>query len=198
MDNPILALIASFFAMTFVVISYFVKKKERYLLFQFLCIVFLIISYFFSLEFFAMVGLVVGLARTVTFYLYEKKGQKAPILWSFLFSLLSLASYFIINLVVLGEAKPLDILFLVGLIGYAFIFRIRSLKAVRFLMLAPTVLSVLFNVLTAAPIFATLSYCFELGANIVSIFKYHVFGRKTEKSTQKEKKHGQAYDYMEA
>ncbi|MBO5754430.1 MAG: YgjV family protein, partial [Clostridia bacterium] len=69
MDNPILALITSFFAMSFVVTSYFMKKKEKYLLFQFLCIVFLIISYFFTEQFFAMVGLVIGLGRTLTFFL---------------------------------------------------------------------------------------------------------------------------------
>lgn len=183
MDNRILALVASFFAMTFVVISYFVKKKERYLLFQFLCIVFLIISYFFTVQFFAMVGLLIGLGRTLTFYLYEKKEKRAPILWAFLFAGLSLASYFIINLFVLGTAQPLDLLFLVGLIGYAFIFRIRSLKTVRFLMLAPTLLSVLFNVLTHAAIFATLSYSFELLSNIVSIFKYHVFVKKEKTPT---------------
>lgn len=178
MDHKILALIASFFAMTFVVISYFVRKKEKYLLFQFLCIVFLIISYFFNAQYFAMVGLVIGLGRTLTFFLYERRGTRAPILWAVLFAFLSLASYLIINLWILGTAQPLDLLFLVGLIGYAFIFRIRSLKAVRFLMLAPTLLSVLFNLLTDAPLFALLSYSFELLANVVSIFKYHVFGKK--------------------
>ena len=73
MDNRILALIASFIAMAFVILSYFVKKKAYYLLFQLLCIVCLIISYFFSLQFFAMIGLAVGLFRTITFFVYEKK-----------------------------------------------------------------------------------------------------------------------------
>ena len=186
MDNRILALIASFFAMTFVVISYFVKRKERYLLFQFLCIVFLIISYFFTAQFFAMVGLVIGLGRTITFFFYERKGKRASVLWAFLFSGLSLASYLIINLWILGEAQPLDILFLVGLIGYAFIFRIRNLKTVRFLMVIPTILSVLFNILTHAALFATLSYTFELAANILSILKYHVFGREKKKTVKEQ------------
>ena len=137
-----------------------------------------------------MVGLVFGLCRTLTFFLYEKKGKRAPIFWAFLFSGLSLASYLIINLVILGEAKPLDILFLVGLIAYAFIFRIRSLKAVRFLMLPPTFLNVLFNILTHAALFATLSYSIELGANVVSIFKYHVFTKKEKTPPAKEVNYG--------
>ena len=180
MDNEIRALIVSFFAMSFVIVSYFVKKKEHYLLFQFLCIIFLILSYFFTAQFFAMVGLVIGMGRTVTFLLYERKGEKAPIFWAFLYASLSLAAYLTVNLWILGTAQPLDILFLIGLISYAFIFRIRSLKAVRFLMLVPTFLSVLFNILSEAAIFATLSYTFELLANVASIFKYHVFGKRSK------------------
>ena len=62
----------------------------------------------------------------------------------------------------------------------AFIFRIGNLKIVRFTMLIPTVLSILFNVLTSAALFATLTYVFELCANVVFIFKYHVFKKVNE------------------
>ena len=185
MENRVLALIASFIAMVLVVLAYFVKNKERYLLFQLLCIVFLIISYFFTVQFFAMVGLSVGLCRTLIFFLYEKKGQKAPIELAFLLSLATVASYCIVNLWILKDAQPLDLLCLAGLISYAFIFRIRDLKTVRFLMIIPTVLSILFNVLTHAALFATLTYVFELSANAISIFKYHVFPQKNAELQQK-------------
>jgi len=177
MENRVLALIAGFIAMAFVIASYFVKKKAYYLLFQLLCIAFLIVSYFFTLQFFAMIGLAVGLFRTVTFFVYENKGKMAPILWPFVFSALTLASYFAVNYGILLTAQPLDALCLIALIMYAFIFRIRNLKIVRFAMLIPTVLSILFNVLTNAVLFATLTYVFELSANVVSIFKYHVFNK---------------------
>ena len=124
----IMALITSFIAMALVVISYFVKKKELYLLFQFLCIIFLIISQFFTLEYFSAIGLVIALIRTYTFFVYEKKDKLAPIIWPIIFTTLSLASYFIVNLWILKTVKPLDILFLIGLIMYSFIFRVRSLK----------------------------------------------------------------------
>ena len=163
--------------MAFVILSYFVRKKQYYLLFQLLCISFLIVSYFFSLQFFAMIGLAVGLFRTITFFVYENKGKKAPICWPIIISILTLASYFIVNFLILQTAQPLDILCLIALIMYAFIFRMRNLKHVRFTMIIPTVLSILFNVLTNAVLFATLTYVFELGANIVSIFKYHVLGK---------------------
>ena len=174
MGDGELSLIASFIAMVFVMLAYFVKKKERYLLFQLLCIVFLIISYFFSKQFFAVIGLSVGMCRTITFFMYESKGKIAPIGWSFLFSALTIVAYFTVNLGILKTAQPLDILCLSALIAYAFIFRIRNLKIVRFTMIVPTILSILFNILTSAAFFATLSYVFELCANLVSIFKYHI------------------------
>lgn len=178
MDNPILATIASFLAMVMVVLAYFVKKKSVYLTFQASCIVFLIFSYFFSLQFFAMIGLTIGLCRTLVFFVYEKYNKRAPIWLSFLLGGMTVASYFIVNLGILHTAKPLDILCLVALVMYAFIFRIRNLKIVRFTMLVPTVLSILYNALTFAPIFSCCTYIFELVANVISILKYHVFGEK--------------------
>ena len=186
MENQTLALIASFIATAFVIMAYFVKKKAYYLLCELLCIVFLVISYFFTVQFFAMIGLAVGLFRTVTFFVYENKEKVAPIYWSFLFSGLTIASYFIVNLGILKTAQPLDILCVLALVMYAFIFRIRNLKIVRFTMLVPTVLSILFNLLTHAALFATLTYVFELCANVVSIFKYHVLNKdilQAEKKT---------------
>jgi hypothetical protein len=174
MVNEPLALIASFIAMAFVVIAYFVKKKGLYLLFQLLCIIFLVVSYFFEAKFFAMIGLIVGLGRTTTFFIYEQKGKQAPIFWPFLFSGLTIAVYWIVNFGIQQNSSPYDILNLFALVMYAFIFRIRDLKIVRFTMLAPTVLEIAFNICVQSTIFAILVYVFELGANLVSIVKYHI------------------------
>ena len=177
MENQTLALIASFIGLLLVIFSYFTKKKERFLLFQSLCIVFLIISYFFTVQFFAMVGLAVGVLRTLTYFYYEKKEKEAPLWVPLLLAGLTLASYFVVNFAILGTSEPLDVLSLLALVGYVFIFRVRNLTLVRFLMLVPTVLSILFNILTHAALFATLTYVFEISANIVSIFRYHVIGK---------------------
>ena len=174
MDNPILALIASFIAMSFVVSSYFVKKKILYLIFQASCILFLIVSYFFTVQFFAMIGLAIGLMRALIFFAYEKRDKVAPLWVALAISFLTIASYFIVNFGILKNAQPCDVLCLLALVLYAFIFRIRDLKKVRFLMLAPTILSLLFNTLTHAALFASLTYVFELTANVVSIFRYHI------------------------
>ncbi len=186
MENEVLSFIASFIAMAFVVSSYLMKKKTLYLACQSLCIVFLIVSYFFAVNFFGMIGLATGLARALTFFLYEKQDKNAPIAWSFFFSFLTIASYLIVNLWIMKDAKPVDILCVAALIMYAFIFRIRSLKIVRFTMLAPTVLSILYNVLINAAIFATLTYVFELTVNLVSITRFHILPlmRKQEENIE--------------
>ena len=120
MENKVLALLAGFIAMGFVVTSYFVKKKSLYLLFQALCIVFLITSYFFTVQFFAMVGLAVGLVRTYVYFVYEKKDIQAPVWIAFTLSGATLASYFIVNFWILKQSNPLDILLVVALILYVF------------------------------------------------------------------------------
>ncbi|MBQ8308470.1 MAG: YgjV family protein [Clostridia bacterium] len=185
MDNPILATIASFIALVFVVISYFVKNKSLYLLFQALCIVFLVVSYFFTVQFFAMIGLAIGLVRALVFFAYEKKDKDAPLWVAFTLSAATLTSYFVVNFWILKTAQPLDVLCLVALVMYAFIFRIRNLKIVRFTMLIPTILSILFNTLTHAALFASLTYVFELTADVVSIFRYHILPVHKEEKEEK-------------
>lgn len=188
MDNPILALIAGFIAMVFVMISYFVKNKSLYLVFQALCITFLVVSYFFTVQFFAMIGVTIGLIRALVFFAYERKNKDAPLWIPLAVSAATIASYFIVNYGILKTTQPLDLLFLAASILYTFIFRIRDLKTVRFTMLAPTILSILFNTLTQAALFVSLSYVFELTANVVSIFRYHILPKHKEEKEEKAEK----------
>ena len=172
MENRTLSVIASFLAIVFVVAAYFVKKKSLYLLSELLCIVFLTVSYFFNVQYYAMIGLTIGFFRTITFFIYEKKDKTAPMIWSFVFFALTVVSYFVINHDILKKTQALDILCMAALVLYAFIFRIRDLKTVCFIMLIPTCLSILYNVLTNAALFVTLTYVFELCADVVAIFRY--------------------------
>ena len=172
MYNETLAYITSFFAMLFTFSSYFFKKKSMYLLFQFTAIIFLILSYFFSLEYVAMIGISIGLIRTLTFFIYEEKGKVAPLWWPFLFSALTIAAYFV-GSELKGDARSYyDILYIIGLIMFAFAFRIRDIRIVRYLSVPALAISALYNLLIHAPIFTTLDYTFELIANVTSIIIY--------------------------
>lgn len=178
MYNYPLSLVASFIAMAFSFVSYFLKKKSLYLLFQILCIAFLAVSYFFTTQFFAMVGMTIGLIRTLVYFLYERKNRLAPLWIAFVISAASLISYIVLNLIILKTASFFDILLLIGVIGYAFTFRIRDLKTFRFWVLLPTIASILYNTLSGAAFFASLSYTLDLIADVVAIYKYHIRPQK--------------------
>ena len=182
--EEIAAFIVSFFAMVFVAAAYFFQKKSLYLLCQAIGIVGIVISYFFTKEFFAMIGLGVGLIRTLSFYAYERQGKSAPLYLAVLFATLSVAAYLIVNMGILHTAKPLDLLCLAALVLYAFIFRIRNMKLVRFTVLIPCALSITYNVLASSTIFIVLLYVFEFCASITSIFKFYVFPNIRRKTNE--------------
>ncbi len=173
------SLIFSFIAMLLIASAYFFKSKGMFLTMQGAGICGLMASYLCNGQYFAMLGLGIGLVRCIVFYLYEKKEREAPILWCYGLCAASFAVYGIVNLWMLQAFHPADIVYLVGLVLYMFIFRIRNIKTVRFTIFIPTGLSIVYNVWAASPIFAVISYCIEMLANIVSIFKYHVFRKET-------------------
>ena len=173
------SLVASFIAMILIAGSYFVKKSG-FLLLQSSGIVFLMVSYCLEGLYFAMIGLGVGLARSLIFYAYEKKDKIAPIAWPFIFTGVSIVADLVINVKILNAQEWYDAIYLIGLVLYAFVFRIRNIEVLRYVITIPTALSILYNVVSGAAIFAVFSYCFELGANIVAILKYHVFEKKSE------------------
>lgn len=180
MYNETLAYVTSFCAMFLTFSSYFCKKKSMYLFFQFTAIIFLILSYLFSLEYVAMIGISIGLIRTLTFFIYEQKGLVAPLYWPFIFSVLTIIAYFV-GSELKGDARSYyDILYIIGLIIFAFAFRIRDIRIVRYLSLPALAISALYNLLIHAPIFTTLDYTFELIANIVAIVIYSNIFSKTQ------------------
>lgn len=175
-----LALVMSFIAMSLLIGSYFFKDRTYFLLFQSLGIVFLILSYLFDGLYFAMIGLMVGLSRTFSYFLYEKTHTRAPVSLAVLFCMLTLAAYAVVNLWILKNPAPVDIINLAALCGYAILFRIKNVKLMRYLILLPTALSVLYNVLCGAAVFVAISYVFEIAANIYAIVKFNILDKKKE------------------
>ena len=174
MECYVLSQIAGFVTLTLMILSYFFKSKSRYLLFQTLGLGCMFFSYLFGGEYFAMITLTVSVTRTLTFYLYEKKDREAPIGFAWLFAALAVCAYLIVNLVILHTAKPVDILYLAAMVLYAFIFRIRNIKVVRYTVIVPHVLAILYNLLLGNMIFVAMSYGFELLADFYAIFKYNI------------------------
>lgn len=188
------AFVVSILVMLVMCASYFFKKKSLYLTMQGIGVTLLMVAYILLKQYFAMVGLVIGLARSVVYLWYEWKDKSTPIWWAVGFTLAGVASYFVINLWILGDIKPFDIIYLFGLAAYAFIFRIRNLVLVRYLVLIPTALSIIYNALIGAGIFVCISYAFEIFANLLAIGKHHLLDKKKIKTEEKEDEKSKDYE----
>lgn len=190
MYNYPLSVILSFIGLVVVVAAYFINNKSIYLFLQASCMLLMVLSYLFISEFFAMISLAVALSRTVTYFIYEKRDKRAPLWLAFLFSGMTISVYFIVNIGILGTAKPIDIICLATQCLYTFIFRIRNLRIVRYTVCIPTVLGVIYNLAISAPIFSVLIYAFEFAANVVAILKFHtipyLIERRKVKATQEQ------------
>lgn len=165
--------------------GYFFKKKSIYLTMQSAGIVVMCVSYLLEGAYFAMVGLGIGLVRSLVYLWYECKDKDAPLWWAFLFSAAGIACYCVINLGIMKDVKPLDILYLIGLAFYAFIFRIRDFNLVRYWVLIPTALSIVYNAaMGISMLFVTISYSVELCANLVSIVKTKWIDKRKKEKTK--------------
>ena len=176
------AFVVSFISMVLVATGYFCPKKSLYLFCQIMALVGIMLSYFFTKEFFAMIGILIGIVRSLTFYGYEKKDKEAPLSLSVLFSALSVLAYFIVNIGILKDGKPMDLLILGALTIYAFMFRIRNMATVRFVAIVPAGLSIAYNLLANSTLFIVLTYVFELCASVLSIVKFYILPKYKEKN----------------
>ncbi len=184
MPNETMAIGVSFVAMALIVYSYFFEKKLYFLTFQALGTLFLVLSYFFSGNFFAMVGLFVGLFRTVSYFLFERKGKQPPVWLALFVCALTLFAYFIVNFGVMKTAKPVDVIYLSSLILYALVFRMQNVRRMRYLVVLPTALGLLYNLLVFAPFFSTLSYAFEMGAGVYAIIRFNLLNGEKRKKVE--------------
>ena len=172
MPNDKIALLISFIAMLMYGSSYFFKNKSTYLMFQGFGGLSLVFSYLFMGEYFAMISLFLGLSRTITYFLFEKKDVSIPI-WVVVANCMVLVlNYIVVNVLILKSANFVDILLVISFCLYAVVFSFRNLQMVRYTVTIPLALTVIYNILINAPIFTVISYSFELTVAIVTIIYY--------------------------
>ena len=158
--------------------SYFFNNKRNYLILQLSGNIFLSCSYLLIGSYFTMVALMLGIARGLICYVYEKKDKRVPIYYIIGLCLATVLSYIVINYVVLrSQASAWDVLYLFAACMYAVTFAIRNIRVMRFLVLIPHISSVAYNLLINAPISSAISYGIELTVTVVAIIKYDVLGR---------------------
>ena len=92
-----------------------------------------------------------------------------------------IASFFVVNTLILKTAKPWDILYLVASCLYAIVFTIRNLTVMRYVVLVPHVLSIAYNLIIHSPIFTAISYTIELLVTVVAIVKFRLQDKQNGK-----------------
>ena len=110
MYNYPISLTFGLIAMVFVAISYFLKRKEKYLLFQLIAIFCLSFSYLFIEKYFAMITFAISVIRMVVFLIYEKKDIAVPMWLKSLFAALVVGAYVVVNVIVLKDTSGLDVM----------------------------------------------------------------------------------------
>lgn len=178
MGKDIFPVLFSFLALLLYAISYFFKQKHLYLTFQGFGTLSLVISYLFLANYFAMISLFVGIIRIVTYYLIEKRGRRVPVAVVALFCAITIANYYLVNVLILHTSRQADIILMVSYCLYAIVLGIRNLMLVRYAMTVPLALSILYNVLIHAPVFTVISYSVELTVTIVTIVYFTYFDRE--------------------
>ena len=112
-DMAELSFVMSTIALILYSTSYFFNSKRNYLMLQLSGNVFLSFSYLLIGSYFTMVAVMLGIARGLICYIYEKKDKKVPIICIFGLCLATVLSYIIINYVVLqSRASVWDFLYL--------------------------------------------------------------------------------------
>ena len=175
-----LSFVMSTIALVLYSCSYFFNSKRNYLIFQLSGNVFLSLSYMLIGSFFTMVAVIIGIARGLICYLYEKRDKRVPVFWIVSLCIASILSYIIINTVILSQASIWDFLYLFASCMYAITFAIRNLKVMRYMVLIPHASAVAYNLLIKAPISSAISYGIELVVTVVAIIKYEINKAKSK------------------
>ena len=183
-----LSFVMSTIALVLFSLSYFFNSKRNYLILQLSGNVFLSLSYMLIASYFSMVAVIIGIARGVICYVYERKEKKVPIYYVIGLCLASILSYIIINYVILkSQASVWDFLYLFSSCMYAITFTIRNIRVMRYVVLLPHTSAVMYNLLIHAPISSAISYGIELIVTVVAIIKYEITTRRKKRGKKRGK-----------
>jgi len=162
--------------------SYFFNNKKAYLVFQLSGNVFLSLSYLLIGSYFAMASLILGIARGVLCFIYERNDKKVPVYVIVGLCLATVLSYVIINYFILSQASVWDFVYLFASCMYAVTFAIRNIRVMRYVVMIPHSCAIAYNLLINAPITSAISYGIELGVTVAAIIRFEI---KAAQSTNK-------------
>lgn len=175
-----LSLIFSFCGMASAASSYLLKKKWQYLIAQGGSILLIAVSNLCLALYYACISSLVSVVRIVVYYYLERRDKEANFYIKTLFAGLVVLSYVITNVIILKNYIWQDVMLMLINCSFVYIAGIRNLKVLRYCMLLPVALAVLYCVLMNAAIFTTCSYAIEFIANVIAIIIYSKKDNKKE------------------
>lgn len=175
----IIAQVLSSVALILVAISYFVQHKTTFLLLHVFANVFYGAAFLVSQFFVPGLNTYISIVRAIVFYLYVKFSKKIPYYYVFIFTALYCLVGFIFY------SSPWDILTTVSPILFTIAMVIPNLLIMKYCMLLPNMLLVVFNCLHGLYVSALLDIL-EIVVLIVAIVYTHIKLRKGDILSKKE------------
>lgn len=182
----VLAYVFSTAALLLYSLSYFFNSKKKYLTLQLTGNAFLSVSYLLIGSYFTMVSVAIGIARGLICYQYEKRDKSVPIYAIAGLCLATILAYVVINFLILSDASPWDVFYLVAACLYAVTFAIRNIRVMRFTVMIPHSCAIAYNLLIRAPFSSAISYSIEWMVTLVAIFKFEGQARKERRAAREE------------
>ena len=106
------SLATSFIGMFCASASYFAKNKVLYFIFQGSSILFILLSNFSLRLYFACITGLIALIREAIYFYLEKKDKKINFTIKTIFALINIASYFVLNIIILKNYSIFDLMLL--------------------------------------------------------------------------------------
>ena len=168
--------IIAFVALVLVFISYFSKNRNKFLIIQVIANFIYAVSFFVNDNIAIAIGLLIAGVRCVIYFIFEKKKRTIPIY---------VAAVFVVATIVVGSIfweGWLDILPIIALSLFAYLFALNNMQKMRLLLLIPISMFIAVNIINLAIVGAALSLM-EFIVVLLSFVKY----RKAEEKDKSEK-----------
>ena len=170
--NYILSQISGYIALIFISISYFCRKKSKFMLFQIIADIFYAGSYLFVNLYVAGLITIVSTIRCIVFYFCEKKEYKHTLSILPIF----IVGYIIVAIIFWTELS--DIVPLITATFYTFAYVLKNVQIIRYITLIPNTMLIIYNIIFRTYSNAVLDIL-ETFVVIASIITFHKI-RKNE------------------
>ena len=163
--NFILAQVFGSIALILVAIGYFAKSKSGFLIYQ------VVADFFYALAFFVVdawtagIITIISMIRCIYLYFQDKKNFKYNTYY-----LLGFVSLYILTTILFWEGF-FDLMPLVTSIMFTFGYEIKNMQVMRYFLIIPNVILVVYNILTTTYASALLDFM-EIVVDIASILKF--------------------------